>query len=164
MRLVGRYFQHFDEISGMSSSGEGTSPGEHSVHRAHVNSALRLLSVQGRRKMDKRQLNEEFLGVTVSQFVLIVVPLASFKEETIDHATTLRCLLDVMMRDIVANDEIVLNSIDGNLVLSRIVLESTGKESLGEEESREPELNGCTIFNPGVQEVNSVIGIDDPRS
>jgi len=100
--------------------------------------------------MDERQFNEKFLGLTVSQLVFLVVPSASLKEETVDVTTTSRCLLDVVVCYIVANDVIVSNFINGNLVLSGIVLEGTSEESLGEEESREPELNRSTFSNPSV--------------
>ena len=96
--------------------------------------------------------------------MLLEVPLASLKEETVDVTSTGGCFLDIGVLDIVANDVIVGDSIDGNLVLSGIVLEGTSKESLREEESREPELNGSTLSNPSVQEVDSVVGVDDPRS
>jgi len=114
--------------------------------------------------MDEWQLDEKFLGFTVSQLMGLVVPFASLKEETVDVTSTGRCFLDISVLDIVADDVIVGDSIDGNLVLSGIVLEGTSEESLGEEESREPELNRSTLSNPIVQEVDSVIGIHDPRS
>lgn len=78
MGLVGGYFQHGHEVSGMSSSGEGTSSGEHSVHGAHVDSFFGCLSVHDGVQVDDGQVNEELLGVTIGQQMLSVVPLASF--------------------------------------------------------------------------------------
>lgn len=114
--------------------------------------------------MDDGELNEKLLGVTINEFVRLVVPFAAFEEESINVASRGRSFFDVIWHDVVTNDMIISNSVDGNLVLSGIILESTSQESLGEEESREPELDRSTYFNPFVKEVNSVVSVQNPRS
>jgi len=78
MGLVRGYFQHGHEVSGMSSSGKGTSSGEHSIHKTPVDSFFGCLSVHDGVQVDDGQVNEELLGVTIGQQMRIVVPLASF--------------------------------------------------------------------------------------
>ena len=85
--------------------------------------------------MDKRHLDEELLGVTDVDLMSIVLPLAAFEVDTVDVASALRLLLDVLVAhlvfDIVAEGKLINSDRQG----SRIVLEGTSEESLGEEES-----------------------------
>jgi len=92
--------------------------------------------------------------------VIIFTPL---QEKAVNVTSVLRCFVNVLMSDRIQNVVVISNHVNGELVLSRIVLKGASQESLREEEAREPELDGCAMFDPIVEEVNSLIAIVDPR-
>lgn len=146
----------------MTSSRKGSSTRQYSVHGGVVDAFSRLNSVLHGIEMHNRQLLEQLLGIRIVQSMCLVVILASFQEKAVNETSISGSFFDVLMSDIVHNSVVVRNNIDRELVLSCIILKGASQEGLREEEAREPELNGSSIFNPVVQEVNSLIAIVNP--
>lgn len=134
----------------MTSSREGSSTRQYSVHGGVVDAFSRLDSILHGIEMHNRQLLEQLLGIRIVQSMCLIVILASFQEKAVNETSISGSFFDVLMSDIVHNSVVVRNNIDRELVLSCIILKGASQEGLREEEAREPELNGSSIFNPVV--------------
>jgi len=96
--------------------------------------------------------------------MFFIVPLATLKEESINVTAIWRSVFNIFMTDSVTNNIVKSNSVDWCLIPASKVLKSTSQEGLGEEETRDPEFNWSSIFNPRVKEIYPVITVIDPRS
>jgi len=110
-----------------------------------------------------RNINEQLLGVGVSQDVSLVVPLATLEIHTETVSTGFWGLGDHFGGESVLEHELEVNSIDSESVGSCIVLLGTGEEGLREEETRDPVALGIAIVDPVHQEIASLVAIFDPR-
>ena len=77
------------EVGRVTSGGQGTSAGEYLVHRAIVDSSIRLLTVFLGEEPDEWELGVELLGVGLVEDVSLTVPTGTLHVHTIDEATIL---------------------------------------------------------------------------
>lgn len=148
----------------MTSRGQGTCSREDLVDGQVVDTASWFLSVFLRGQFEERQVNEQFLWVTVVKLMGFVVPLASLKVESVDHSSIFWLFSDILICHCVVIDVAEGELVDSDGVLSGVVLESGSQESLWEEESGHPEDLWSSIGNPLVQEVDSVVTVLNPGS
>ncbi len=114
--------------------------------------------------MQHGQLDKQLLGVTVSESVRIIVPLATLKVHTVAVATVSRLFSHVTGFQIVADVELETESVDCNLAAARTVLHRARQESLREEETRRPENIWGTVVEPVLKESDSFVQILNPGS
>jgi len=92
----------------------------------------------------ERAFGEEDLEITLDERVLVIAPLAAFKEHASDDDAVVR-LGWVRIND---HFEVVVKQINGDVVLSSIVLQGASDESLREEEASDPQDVGQAVALP----------------
>lgn len=92
----------------------------------------------------ERAFSEEDLEITLDERVLVIAPLAAFKEHASDDDAVVR-LGWVRINN---HLEVVIEQINGYVVLSSIVLQGTSDESLREEEASDPQDVGQAVALP----------------
>jgi len=91
------------------------------------------------------------------------VPSGSLEEHAVAEGTVFRLLSHFVVLDFIVDLVVETKLINGNLALTRVVLERGSEESLGEEEPGDPEGRGCTLIKPVLEEVGSLIEVNNPR-
>jgi hypothetical protein len=110
------------------------------------------------------QVNEQFLGIGFRKGTFVVIPFATLEEKSVDHTSSLWSFFDVLVGDLVLYVIVKVDSVDGNVISSSEILKSSSQEGLREEESREPVFDGSTSRKPILEEIDSVVAVNNPRS
>lgn len=82
--------------------------------------------------------------------------LRSFQENPVHVTPILWLLIHLSVRDLVHNDEVKQQLVNGYNVLPSIVLDHARYECLREEEARNPKHFGCSFLDPLRQELDTI--------
>ena len=164
LRLIRGQLKVEHEVGRVTRGRQRAVTREHLVERALIDAFCWLNSVLHRQEVDHRHLNEELLRVALSEHLRIIVPLAALQVHTIGVNTRLRLLFNILPAHVRLDEEGEADLIDCNGVLTGKVLLRASEEGLWEEEARNPEDAGGTVVVPILQEGDTVIAVNDPRS
>lgn len=90
------------------------------------------------------------------------VPSGAFEEESIAETSIFGFLRHFVMLNLVVDLVLEGELINGDLALTGIVLECASEESLREEETTDPEGRWCSLVKPCLEEVDSVVQVNNP--
>jgi len=143
---------------------KSTGSAQHLVDWCHVDAGIWHSSLFFRNERQERQFNEELLWSRIVKKMSVVIPFASFQEDTIDDTAFFGFRGDLGVVDVISDNEIEGKFIYSDGVSSGVVLDCSRKEGLWEEESGHPEDIRRTSGDPSGQEIDSGIAIFNPRS
>lgn len=160
--LVGGQVHHHDEVSGVTGGGQLSSSLGSLVERALVSPIKLQVDLEDGLKPDDRELRNGNLVVHVLNHLLLVVPLSTFNEVTVDHDTCLREFLNGFHK---ATHDVGLKSelINFEAVGTGMHLEGSGFETLREEEAGNPVRQRHAFFNPSAHEDDTLKEVIEPR-
>ena len=113
--------------------------------------------------MHQRELEIEFLRITVREHVVFIVPFTSFQVHAVNIAACLWFLGDFLPGQVIFDNIFEAELVNSDDVITRIVLLRSSQEGLWEEESRDPVDAWSAVAVPILKELNSFNQIVDPR-
>jgi len=144
----------------VTSSHEGSTTVSSLVDGAVVVLIVLDIFFNARLKPNHRCLHEENLGITLVQAALLVVPLATLDEHTVDIYTVLRWHRVLILDDLKIEDQ----TINSDSIFTGIILNSTSQETLSEVELVDPVERRKALIDPGLEELESLLEICDITS
>jgi len=117
-------------------------------------------SLRDRLEVDDRHLDVELHDLWLAEALLLVVPLCTFKEESLDVSTILRSLTKFFLCSL-RRQEVELKAINGRRVLlSAEPLQKRSSETSGESKGTDPENSWLAVLsNPVSEEIVSLVEI-----
>ena len=147
----------------MTGSRKNTETEESLVQRACVGMTLHDVRLLHRLQPEMWHFRVEHLRLGLFETSLVLIPSTTLDKQAIDVGTIFSSLSGTECR--IIHDLVVpCNQINGNGVLPGEVLLETSEERLGEEETREPEGNGGSFFNPLLHEDKTFNHVHDVGS
>lgn len=146
----------------MTSGGQLSSSLGSLVERALVSPVSLQVDLEDGLKPDDRELRNSNLVVHVLNHLLLVVPLSTFNEVTVDHDTCLREFLHGLhkaIHDVGLKGELV----NFKAVGTGMHLKGSGFETLREEEAGNPVGHRHAFFNPSAHEDDTLKEVIEPR-
>ena len=91
-----------------------------------------------------------------------LIPLSSFKKQTINITTILRFLMNILNLKLIHKQKVKINLIHSNCIFSSIILHNSSNKSLREKETRNPIVIWSTICYPIIYKIYTSINIINP--